>query len=287
VSGQSNLEQWLCPAHALPAGARYAPPAQPKRQGSRPVRNADLVYRYDGSFEGFLCCVFESFACKEVPFAVWTPQREKTTLYPVKPIETDEQKANRVFVSFAKKLGKDAERLIMTCFLSGRDDKEVLMLRFLHLAYATGPGVIALLGHPDVAPLYAMQRHIAREVEKWMGFIRFEESDGMLGAVIHPINYVLPLLRAHFCSRFPEEEFLIYDASHMAALLYRDHKATLTELSAPLALPDPDEKERYYQQLWKQFYGTLAIQQRRNEKCRRTMCPKRYWADMTELRDEL
>ncbi|MBQ7858880.1 MAG: TIGR03915 family putative DNA repair protein [Faecalibacterium sp.] len=284
--GQSDLEQWLCPAHSLPAGARYAPPAQ-RRGSARPVRNADVVYRYDVGFEGFLCCVFESFSSHEVPFAVWTPERETTTLYPVKQIETDPQKAGRVFASFAKKLGKDTERLIMTCFLSGRDDKEVLMLRFLHLAYATGPGVLALLGHPDVAPMYAMQKHTAREVEKWMGFIRFEESGGMLGAVIHPKNYVLPLLKNHFCNRFPEENFLIYDATHMAVLLYQDHKATLTELAAPLTLPSPDEKESYYQQLWKQFYNTLAIQQRRNEKCRRTLCPKRYWADMTELRDEL
>lgn len=27
----------------------------------------DTVYRYDGSFEGFLCCVFESYVNKEPP----------------------------------------------------------------------------------------------------------------------------------------------------------------------------------------------------------------------------
>ena len=35
----------------------------------------DTAYCYDGSFAGFLCCVFESFAQHEIPFAVWTPQR--------------------------------------------------------------------------------------------------------------------------------------------------------------------------------------------------------------------
>ena len=27
----------------------------------RKLHDADVVYLYDGSFEGFLCCVFESF----------------------------------------------------------------------------------------------------------------------------------------------------------------------------------------------------------------------------------
>ena len=48
----------------------------------RKLHDADVVYLYDGSFEGFLCCVFESFAQHEIPFAVWTPQRETATLYP-------------------------------------------------------------------------------------------------------------------------------------------------------------------------------------------------------------
>ncbi len=44
----------------------------------------------------------------------------------------------------------------------------------------------------------------------------------MLGAVIHPKHRILPLLRGHFCSRLPDENFLIYDAAHGTALLHRD-----------------------------------------------------------------
>ena len=55
-------------------------------KGARKLHDADVVYLYDGSFEGFLCCVYESFAQHEIPFAVWTPQRETATLYPVKEI---------------------------------------------------------------------------------------------------------------------------------------------------------------------------------------------------------
>ena len=30
----------------------------------------DVTYCYDGSFEGFLCCIFESYRNKEVPTAI-------------------------------------------------------------------------------------------------------------------------------------------------------------------------------------------------------------------------
>ena len=229
---------------------------------ARKLHDADVVYLYDGSFEGFLCCVFESFAQHELPFAVWTPERETATLYPVKEIPTDHAKARR-------------------------EDKELRLIRFLHLAFALGPGTVKRRGHPEVAPLYQMKQSLDWEVDKFQGFVRFQEHDGMLGAVIHPKNYILPLLRGHFCARFPEENFLIYDAVHQAVLLYQNHKAQLMELAEPLTLPPPDEKEQQFQELWRQFYKTLEIKARHNEKGRMTHCPKRFWADMTEMKEEL
>ena len=249
----------------------------------RRLHDADVVYCYDGSFEGFLCCVFESFARHELPFAIWTPQRETATLYPVRDIATDPAKAQRVFRSLGSKLGDETELLVTRDFLSGREDKELLLIRFLHLAFALGPGTVCRMGHPVVAPLYEMKKSLDWEVDKFQGFVRFQDHDGMLGAVIHPKNYILPLLRRHFCARFPEEDFLIYDAVHQAVLLHQDHHARLLELAAPLELPPPDARERRFQDLWRQFYKTLEIQARHNEKGRMTHCPKRFWADLTEM----
>ena len=252
----------------------------------RPLRDADLVYCYDGSFAGFLCCVFASFARHELPFAIWPPEREQATLYPAVEIPTEEDKARRVFRAYCRLAGASGRRLLTRAFLSGEADRELRLLRFLHLVFAEGGRALLLLGHADVAPVYAMDKAVVRETEHLMGFIRFEEAGGMLGAVIHPKNQVLPLLKGHFCGRYPEERFLIYDAAHGTALLYHPHEAQLLRLDAPLALPPPDEREQYYQALWKQFYRTLSIEARRNEKQRRTMCSKRFWADMVELREE-
>ena len=132
----------------------------------RRLHDADLVYLYDGSFEGFLCCVFESFLQHEIPFAIWTPERETATLYPIREIATDHARAQRVFASFGKKLGAETESLVTRDFLSGREDKELLLLRFLHLAFALGPGTVKRMGHPDVAPLYEMKKSLDWEVDQ-------------------------------------------------------------------------------------------------------------------------
>lgn len=254
----------------------------------RAPAEAAVVYCYDGSFEGFLCCAFESFARREIPFAVWPPEQETATLYPVREIAADPARAQRVYGGYCRLMGEDGRQLLRRCFLSGEPDKELRLLRFLHVAFAEGPRAMALLGHADVAPVYAMAKAIGSETEKLMGFVRFEEADGMLGAVIHPKNQVLPLLAGHFWSRYPNEKFLIYDAVHQTALLSGGdgRRPEILRLTAPLTLPQADEKERYCQALWKRFYDTLAIETRRNEALRRSHCPKRYWADMTELREE-
>ena len=61
----------------------------------------------------------------------------------------------------------------------------------------------------------------------------------------------------------------------------------LLELAAPLELPPPSAREQQFQALWTQFYKTLEIKARHNEKGRMTHCPKRFWADMVELQGEL
>ena len=43
----------------------------------------DVVFQYDGTFEGFLCCVFESYVYKEFPIA-FSGNEECWSLYEVR-----------------------------------------------------------------------------------------------------------------------------------------------------------------------------------------------------------
>ena len=246
-------------------------------------RQADVVYLYDSSWQGFLCCVFEAFFRREEPFAICPAQEFSPTLYESRLVHTDPEKADRVDRSIDEKLGPRARELVSLAFLNGSEGKELALLRFLRFAYPLGRRAPWFLGHEAVAPVLALEKAVTGEAHLLKGFLRFQEYDGLLAARITPKHYVLPLLRGHFCSRFPEENFLICDAAHGAVLLYRDHTASYLEMEGEFHLPPVEEGEARLQQAWKRFYETLTIQARENSRCRMTNCPKRYWENMTEL----
>ena len=83
----------------------------------------DVIYRYDGSFQGFLCCVFESYARREIPSAICAPQQEQISLFEPRQILTEEQKARRVFAG-AGRLGGQVKYRLTTGFLETLDEGE-------------------------------------------------------------------------------------------------------------------------------------------------------------------
>ena len=62
---------------------------------SYPAHVTDTVYRYDGTFQGFLCCIFESYSRKEIPAAVCAPDRGQISFYDSCEIVTDPARAQR------------------------------------------------------------------------------------------------------------------------------------------------------------------------------------------------
>lgn len=55
----------------------------------------EMIYTYDGSFEGFLCCIFDSYANKEVLTAITDDEDSAPILFPVRAIQTDSDHAER------------------------------------------------------------------------------------------------------------------------------------------------------------------------------------------------
>lgn len=250
-------------------------------------REQDVVYRYDGSWTGFLCCVFESVYQREIPFDILPFEEPAATLFLEKSIEADQQQAHRVQASFRKKMGGEAPEVISGAFLSGQKGKEIAILRFLLLGYQLGAPVLGMHGHADVAPVLHMQRNVASEAHHLTGFVRFQDYGDFLGATIDPKNYVLPLLRQHFCDRFPEERFVIFDRTHTAALLYQPYRAQYLQLNEAPIFPEPSAGEAQFTAMWKQFCKSVSIKQRENPKLQRQMCSKRHWRNMPEMADLL
>lgn len=242
-----------------------------------------LIYRYDGSFEGLLCCIFESYAAKEMPADIIADADfQGLLLFREKRIVSDETKANRVLLSMPEKLGSEVFDFVRKSFLTCLAQKEMHILRFLRLAYREGRQVMQMLQHEAVNPLFKAVRYLERESHLFKGFVRFSDHGGILTAEIDAKNCVLPLLVEHFCARFPEERFIIHDKKQQMALVYQPYEPSIIEL-VELTLPQADANERDFRLLWQTFYRSVAIESRHNPRCRMSQMPKRYWKDMTEF----
>ncbi|WP_312643650.1 TIGR03915 family putative DNA repair protein [Hydrogenoanaerobacterium sp.] len=245
---------------------------------------AAIVYLYDGSLDGLMCCVFESYTRRETPIDIVTVDEPQGLLYPTREIITVAAHAQRIYASLSQRICADAEELVRLGFLTCAPDKALLIYRFICLGYRFGGRVMSMLTDDTVCALNNAVKSLLNERHLLTGFIRFSEYSGALVATIEPKNFVLPLLKSHFCSRFAEEHFMIYDAAHGMALTYSPYKANVIPVES-LQLPEEDEAELQYRRLWKQYYDTIAIEARYNPKCRMTHMPKRYWAYMTEFQE--
>lgn len=244
----------------------------------------DTVYIYDGSFDGWLCSVFESFQRKELPAEIVSRDGYSPTLFAVREIFTDSGRAQRVANGIRANISAEAYDWVSDGFDTCHPQKERLMLDFLRLGFASGANVTSRLTDPTVSTLYKAVSALYSEAHRLKGFVRFSVYNGAMAAVIEPKNRVLRLLARHFADRYPAETFLIYDKTHREALVYKPREWRI--FPAEYTLPPPDDEERYYRELWRLFHRTVAVEGRENPVCQRSHMPKRFWAQLTEMTED-
>lgn len=245
-------------------------------------KTTSLAYTYDGSFEGMLCCVFESYQWKETPLAIHSDGNGQGLLLESKWIETDNLKADRVRRSIPLKISREAEEWVRLGFWSSVPDKEMLLLRFLYLGFAYGRRVMNMLADDTVSALNKAVQQLRREGHHYLGFLRFTVYGPVMAAVIEPQGYILPVIEDHFCDRFQGESFMIYDQTHRMALIHQPGRRAIIPLEEWIP-PEPDEAEAAYRRLWKGFYNAIGIKERKNERLRASLMPKRYWKQLPEM----
>lgn len=246
---------------------------------------SDIVYTYDGSFDGLMCCVCESYYKREMPFEIRPVAGPRSQLFDEKFIGTERDLAERAYTAITRKISPQAQELVDLSFLTCLGDKELTILKFLRLGFRIGAPVMNMITDDSVYKLQKAVKNLTIESHKLKGFVRFSVCEGVLISVIEPKNFVLPLLEPHFCDRYQNESFMIYDKAHKFALVFADSKSVITDLEE-YEMPVSDPVETEFRHLWKQFYNTISIEGRYNPRCRMSHMPKRFWRHLTEFADD-
>ena len=242
------------------------------------------TYLYDSTFDGFLTIVFNSYSSKTLPTKIlsetdYLPNFLDRTTY----IKTDFEKSKRVFAGIEKNIGYDALYNTYYAFLSNRKEKELDLLKYVCNGFEIGPKINNKLTISYVYNVINMRKRALSECHKLKGLLRFQEINvnNLYYAKIHPDNNIIEPLGHHFINRLPSQSFIIHDQNRNICLLYNGKEYKIVD-ATNLKIPDITLEERKYQELWKLFFKTIAIQERKNPRCQMQFMPKKYWKDLIE-----
>lgn len=252
-----------------------------------------VTYIFEGSFEGLLTAVFESYDRKEKAVRlVWDKLYQPEMLDESFEILNDEAKATRVWTGLKKKLVPQWAVMFYKAYLSEDPQTFQDLFDFAHYIFDNAKGAEQNFGNPYVMAVSKMDRKVNREKHRMKAFIRFQKTaDGIYYCPVEPDFNVLPLIATFFKNRYADQQWIIYDVKRKYGLFYNLHtveEITYEFVSAidtrKIALPKEltDEKEELASILWKDYFNSTNIPARKNMKLHIQHVPKRYWKYLNE-----
>lgn len=243
-----------------------------------------LVFTYDGSFEGFLTCVYEGYYVerpnKIIRFKNYSQSFIEKSIY----IETKEDKYYKVYKAIREKLGNNILRNIYLSQLYDKENIETIIFNYIELAFKIGPKVELYKQNYYVDKINKIVYKVNGESHSLKGFIRFKDIAGVLYSKVDPDNNILELIMGHFINRFLNERFIIHDERRNKAIIYNGEEGNIFyNINDKLKNINNSDIKDEYEELWKEYFDSTTIKERENKKLQKQMMPKRYWKNILEM----
>jgi len=249
-------------------------------------------YLYDGTFEGFLTCIYEHYYEEKASGIYRKENYQANLLYSCRFVETEEKKATRVYSAIEKKISREDLRRIYRVFLSSDEEKENKLLRYIRLGFKEGSGISLLHSNPVVFDVQRCEDKVSIETHRIKGLARFSalknspagnNGKEILYCCIEPDHDILEIIAGHFSDRLKNDPFIIHDKTRSKAVFAQGGSWYISGFTDE-DLPMLGVGEREYRDLWKKYFETIAIQERINPTCQKRFMPVRYWKNLTEFR---
>lgn len=250
------------------------------------------IFVYDKTFEGLLTALFEAYERRIFPDCMLAEGEPLPLFYDQEiRIVTDNAKADRVWKGLEKKMSKTGLAFLTAVWLSELSECELLLLRYMRKTFDTPQSIELNFGDPDVLEVTQIGKKVHRERHRIVQFLRFQKTaDDIFFAAVEPLYNVLSLTTPHFCDRFRDQKWIIYDLRRKYGYYYNlsavteihfeeeAHRLIAGRLNGELLAED----EKQYEKLWKTYFRSITIQERINPKLHRQNLPPRFWKYLTE-----
>lgn len=236
-------------------------------------------YLVDGTEDCFYTAVFDAY--KEKDLIITSEQDVQLGLgYSLKEVISDREKAERVKRKLNSLDGgatEDVRLILKSC----EPLKENVAFDYIKLILKHNGAVRGMQSDPTVIEATDIRSRVTGEAHRLKGFLRFmENAEGVLYAPYSPDNDVTDILAVHFAARFSSLRFVIHDVKRKIAALYDGEQIVMTRVEdAEIYL---SEYEKYFEELWKQYYKSVEIKSRPHEKQMKGYMPVRYWKFLPE-----
>ena len=195
----------------------------------------------------------------------------------------------QVVDKYTQFVDKNILKQLYYVFLSTDDNKELIIYYFLLNSLKYKGKIIYMRNLRCVDKVSKISHYVSREAHKLKGFTRFKELENrVLYAEINPLNNVLELLSNHFKNRLKNELWIIKDVNRKMLSIYdKNNFYIINESDFKLLNNKLSNNEKNIQNMWKSFYKTIGIKERKNDCCRMNFMPKKYWKYILEMSDEI
>jgi probable DNA metabolism protein len=251
-----------------------------------------VIFRYDKSFEGLLCCVFEAYNEKKCPDMLLDKEETTPLFYDeICTIETDSEKTDRVWTGLKKRISASALHCVTCCWLADSYPKaDEVIFRYIYKCFKSKESIETNFADADVLELSKIYHQISYENLRVKQFVRFQKTkDDIYFAAIEPLHNVLSMSIEHFRDRFATQKWIVYDTKRDYGYYYdlnevqqisfsSDNMITSNGISKSIMAED----EKLFQDLWKTYFKAIAIKERKNPRKQGQDMPRRFWKYLTE-----
>lgn len=244
----------------------------------------EKVYIYDGSFKSLIILIIILLNKKVKPNSIkqegYTENIFEELIYLDIPKDVNIYQTIHHF---------EILKICFCVFLSEENNKELIIYYFLLNYIKYKEKIIYLRKLKCVSEALRISNYVKHEAHRFKGFVRFKELDNkVLYAEIEPDNNILPLIKEHFEKRLSKELWIIKDIKRKLLCIYDKKQSYLVnEDEFKLLNLKLSKSEKEIEILWQEFYKTIGIKERKNDRCRMNFMPKKYWKNILEVSDEL
>ena len=240
------------------------------------------IYSCVPEWEAMLTCIYEASSSglgfKNIRLML-EPIEQYTLFDEYIHVDADHDIAVSVMEAVKNKISYHVYQELAFTSMAYEEDVLDNIYHVMILGFNYGKDVLQMVQFRDIIRNREIRSRVMSEANRFQEIIRFHQIGDAYVAHIEPKSRVVTFLGTVFEDRMPSENFMIVDDVHREAVVHKrnehfyNYRPSDEEFERLLVTEGENDE---YTDLWRVFFNTIAIKERKNEACQNNHFPK--WA---------